>query len=348
MVVLRVSRLHVRALNEALCDATDSRPTCNVGREGVSWLFRIELREPADRTGHARVTSTRASRSERTRGSLPTSSGGVAESMRMAALAMSPRLPCRRRSGRARCPSHMLPIVSLALVATLALACSHRTPSPASPSSPAPEQPQTASPPAHGAHHQPGFHKDFSDAQGFSAHFDDPARDAWQHPNAVVDLMRIPPSSTVVDLGAGTGYFVGALAQRVGADGKVLALDIEPKMIEFLERRVKEQGLTNVEPRLVTPDTPGLAPASVSRILIVNTWHHIDNRPVYTRQLAPALTPAGEIWIVDFTLDSTRGPPAQYRLPAEQVVRELEQGGLRAQIVEPEPLPEQYIVRASR
>jgi SAM-dependent methyltransferase len=241
----------------------------------------------------------------------------------------------------------MLPLVHRALIAALLVACSHQTPPPASPSAtPEPGQPAEASPSAHGAHHQHGLHKDFSDAEGFSAHFDDPARDAWQHPDAVVDLMRIPPNSTVVDLGAGTGYFVSALAQRVGAGGKVLALDIEPKMVEFLGRRVKERGLANVEPRLVAPDAPGLAPASVSRVLIVNTWHHIDDRSTYARQLAPALAPDGEIWIVDFTLDSKLGPPPQYRLSAEQVVRELKQGGLRAQIVEPEPLPEQYIVRA--
>jgi len=246
-------------------------------------------------------------------------------------------------------PSHMSSIVYRALAAALALACSHPTSSPASPAAPPEPGPLEEAPPsAPGAHHKHGLHKDFSDAEGFSAHFDDPARDAWQHPGAVVDLMRIPPSSTVVDLGAGTGYFVGPLSQSVGAGGKVLALDVEPKMVEFLGRRVNVRGLSNVEPRLVAPDTPGLDPASVSRILIVNTWHHIDERPSYARQLAPALAADGEIWIVDFTLASKLGPPAQYRLPAEQVVRELEQGGLRAQIVEPDPLPEQYIVRASR
>lgn len=193
-----------------------------------------------------------------------------------------------------------------------------------------------------------GFHKDFSDASSFSASFDNPARDAWQQPEAVLDLMKIAPASTVVDLGAGTGYFVPRLAQRVGAQGKVLALDVEPKMIEFLKRRVQEHQLANVEPRLVQPDDPGLAPRSVSRILIVNTWHHIGERPSYAAKLAAAIDAHGEVWIVDFTLDADQGPPPEYRIPAAQVVRELEQGGLHAQVVEPEPLPKQYIVRASR
>lgn len=204
--------------------------------------------------------------------------------------------------------------------------------------------------PRHGAHGggEHGYAKNFSDAEAFSSHFDDPSRDAWQQPEAVLDLMKIEPASTVVDLGAGTGYFVARLAERVGAQGKVLALDVEPKMVEFLNRRVQEQKLGNVEARVVATDDPGLAPSSVSRVLIVNTWHHIDQRPSYANRLAAALDARGEVWIVDFTLESEHGPPAKYRLSAAQVVRELEQGGLHAQVVEPEPLPNQYIVRASR
>jgi hypothetical protein len=128
----------------------------------------------------------------------------------------------------------------------------------------------------------------------------------------------------------------------------VLALDVEPKMIAFLERRVKEQQLTNVKPQQVSTDDPALPAASTSRILIVNTWHHIDERPSYAKKLAAALAPGGEIWIVDFTLDADQGPPAKYRLSPEQVTRELEQGGLHAEVVTPEPLPKQYIVRAFR
>jgi SAM-dependent methyltransferase len=238
-----------------------------------------------------------------------------------------------------------------AVLLSLFVACSPATPPTTPPSAPA--TPTEAAPHEHGEHgehggHEHGFHKDFSEASKFSASFDNPARDAWQQPEAVLDLMKIAPASTVVDLGAGTGYFVPRLSQRVGPQGKVLALDVEPQMIEFMNRRVQEQKLTNVEPRVVQPNDPGLLPGSVSRILIVNTWHHIGQRPSYAEKLAAALDATGEVWIVDFTLDADRGPPPEYRLPAEQVVRELEQGGLRAQVVEPEPLPQQYIVRAMR
>jgi ubiquinone/menaquinone biosynthesis C-methylase UbiE len=200
-----------------------------------------------------------------------------------------------------------------------------------------------------GSHsHQHGMHKDFSDAEGFAKAFDDPERDAWQHPAELVELMRIEPGSVVADLGAGTGYFVGWLSRAVGAQGKVLALDVEPKMVEFLGKRAQQQGLGNVLPRLVPFDDPQLEPGSVSRVLIVNTWHHIDDRSRYAAKLAPALAAGGEIWVVDFTLESELGPPVRYRLSPEQVVAELQGGGLRAEVVTGEQLPRQYVVRAVR
>jgi SAM-dependent methyltransferase len=234
----------------------------------------------------------------------------------------------------------------------LCAACSAPTPAPhtaaAPPSEGPPEAPAESAPPPSGHHHGAGYHKDFSDAEAFSGSFDDPARDGWQHPREVVALLQIPKGSVVADLGAGTGYFAAHLSEGVGPSGKVLALDVEPKMIDFLKRRVHEQKLPNVEPRLVQADDPGLAPGSVARVLVVNTWHHIDDRANYARKLAQGLAPGGEIWIVDFTLESEHGPPPQYRLEAKQVIMELEQGGLHAQLIEPEPLPRQYIVRARR
>src|SRR5688572_9683574 len=170
-----------------------------------------------------------------------------------------------------------LPAATLALL----VACSPAAP-PAAPTQPPSEAAAEAGPHEHGEHgkhehgkhaeHEAGaaghgFHKDFSDASKFSASFDNPARDAWQQPEAVLDLMKIAPASTVVDLGAGTGYFVPRLSQRVGPQGKVLALDVEPQMIEFMNRRVQEQKLTNVEPRVVPPNDPGLLPGTISRIL---------------------------------------------------------------------------------
>jgi ubiquinone/menaquinone biosynthesis C-methylase UbiE len=188
---------------------------------------------------------------------------------------------------------------------------------------------------------------DFSEVERFARHFDGPERDAWQKPTEVVRFLEPSSGQVIADIGAGTGYFLPHLSKAVGASGRVLALDVEPNMVEYMKQRSERSALTNVEVRVVAPDDPGLAPASVDHILIVNTWHHIDDRANYTRKLARALRPAGSVLIVDFTLDSDMGPPKEHRLSAEQVVKELEEGSLRAEIVRGETLPKQYIVRGS-
>jgi predicted methyltransferase len=232
-------------------------------------------------------------------------------------------------------PALLMGALSTAALSTAAL-------STAGCSSPAPTPNTAANPPSH------GMHKDFSDARAFSKAFDDPERDAWQRPAEVIELMQVAPGSVVADVGTGTGYFVSRLSRAVGPTGKVLALDVEPKMIEFVTQRAEQEKLSNVEPRLVAADDPGLAPGSVARVLIVDTWHHIDERAHYAAKLLAALAPGGEIWIVDFTPEADIGPPARYRVPAEAAVSELQAAGLQAEIVQGETLPKQYVVRAAR
>lgn len=187
---------------------------------------------------------------------------------------------------------------------------------------------------------------DFSEVERFAQHFDDPKRAAWQKPDEVVRLLELRAGGTVADIGAGTGYFLAALSRAVGPQGRVLALDVEPNMVAYMKRRAEREGLANVEARTVAPDDPGLAPASVDRILIVNTWHHIGDRARYSALLRQALRADGAVLVVDFTRESDIGPPAEHRLPPEQVAKELASGGLRAEIVRDESLPKQYVVRA--
>ena len=199
----------------------------------------------------------------------------------------------------------------------------------------------------HGHHHRDGYHMDFSEVERFARHFDDPTRDAWQRPAEVVKLMHLQAGQVVADIGAGTGYFLSHLAQAVGPKGRVLALDVEPNMVEYMRRRAHESSLVQVEAVAIPPDDPKLAPGSVDRILIVNTWHHIDRRSAYAAKLAQALKRGGTVWIVDFTRESDIGPPADHRLSAEEVVAELSGGGLTAVVVTEETLPKQYVVRGS-
>lgn len=205
-------------------------------------------------------------------------------------------------------------------------------------------------PPAHHeseSHHKSkahqGYHHDFSDAEHWSERFDSPERQEWQKPEEIVRLMEIEPGMTVADLGAGTGYFLSYLSEATGASGRVLALDVEEGLVHFMTERARREAWGNVEARRISPDDPGLEAGSVDRILIVNTWHHIDDRGAYSAKLRHALKPGGRVYVVDLTKESPTGPPPEHRLSAQRILGELGQGGLEAEILS-ETLPHQFIV----
>jgi SAM-dependent methyltransferase len=129
---------------------------------------------------------------------------------------------------------------------------------------------------------------------------------------------------------------------RAVPDGQVIATDIEPDMIRYMTERAQRESLANLRAVLTPPTDPQLAEASVDRILVVDVWHHIDDRAGYARKLAQALRPGGKLAIVDFKASSTHGPPAEHRLPPDEVLGELRSAGLTASL-SPTELPEQYI-----
>jgi predicted methyltransferase len=195
-------------------------------------------------------------------------------------------------------------------------------------------------------HGGPLVHR-FERAEDWAPDLDDPARDAWQKPADVIAAMKIEPGMTVVDLGAGTGYFLPHLARAVGPTGAVLALDVEPDMVRHMTERAAREKLANVRARRVPFDDPELAPGSVDRILVVDTWHHISDRGRYAAKLHAALRDSGMVVVVDFTQETRRGPPREHRIRPEQVVAELGAGGMAAEIAA-EDLPDQYIVLGRR
>ena len=164
----------------------------------------------------------------------------------------------------------------------------------------------------------------FDDPARYAKSFDDPARDTWQMPSRVIDALALKAGMKVADIGAGTGYFSMRLAKTPGVS--VFAVDIEPKMIEYLKNRAGSEHATNVTAVLASANSPNL-PEPVDVILVVDTYHHLPNRPAYFRDLRKSLRPGGRIAIVDFRKDAPDGPPVHFRFTPEQIQEEMKQAG---------------------
>lgn len=181
----------------------------------------------------------------------------------------------------------------------------------------------------------------FSGAERWARTFDDPARDQWQKPHEVIQALRLAPDAAVADIGAGTGYFAARLA-HMAPKGRVFAVDIEPDMVRYLAERAQREKVPNLQAVLGKPDDPRL-PEKVDRVLLVDTYHHIDDRVAYFRRLREQLKPGGEVAIVDFTLESPVGPPPAARVAAQPVRAEMQRAGY-ALAAQHTFLPHQYFL----
>lgn len=180
------------------------------------------------------------------------------------------------------------------------------------------------------AGHKPGAmgHMDhkFDDPERYAKSFDDPARDAWQMPGRVIEALALTPGQKVADIGAGTGYFSVRLA-RAAAAPAVFAVDLEPKMVEHLTKRAAAEGLKNITAVQASASSANL-PVPVDVVLVVDTYHHIPNRPAYFAALKKTLAPGGRLAIVDFRKGvGGEGPPEDFRFTPDQVSGELAQAG---------------------
>jgi ubiquinone/menaquinone biosynthesis C-methylase UbiE len=184
-----------------------------------------------------------------------------------------------------------------------------------------------------------------ADFERLVARFEDPARAEWQKPEAVLNSLQPLKGKTVADIGAGTGYFAFRFAQEAA---KVIAIDIDQRFLDHIREKKETEGSgANLETRLTTPDSPGLKPQEADVVVIVNTFHHIENRVEYLKKLKEGLRPDGVLVILDFKKEKTPpGPPVELRLSPEQVQSELTAAGFTILSADGEMLPYQYLIRA--
>ena len=214
-------------------------------------------------------------------------------------------------------------IVSLALAAALAV--------------PAAVSAQAAAAPAE-------MHHRHDDPKAYIASLDDPARDAYQKPAEVMKALALREGEVVADIGAGSGYFTVRFARAVGPGGRVYAVDVSPDMVRHLNHRVRDEKLSNVLTVLSDPDDPLLPDASVDRFVIVDTWHHVEDRAKYLGLLKRMLRPGGQVVHIDFQKkDLPVGPPVEMKIAREDLVREMEGAGFRLS-AEHTFLPYQYFL----
>jgi predicted methyltransferase len=176
-----------------------------------------------------------------------------------------------------------------------------------------------------------------------------PDRDDWNKPEQIMDALGIADGAVVADLGAGGGWMEIRLVRRVGPNGVVYAEDIQPQMIEAINRRMQHEGLSNVRTVMGTATDPRL-PAGLDAVLIVNGYREMDDplNPeqilTFLKNVARSLKPQGRLGVADFLPGGGGpGPAAEDRVNPDTVIRAAENAGFKLQTREVVP-PFQFVL----
>jgi precorrin-6B methylase 2 len=169
-------------------------------------------------------------------------------------------------------------------------------------------------------------------------------RDEEERPDVVIDALKLHGGETVVDLGAGSGYFTFRIAPKVGSRGKVVAVEIQDEMIDALRRRAKEQKVANIEIVKGTESDPHLSANSIDVVLLVDVYHELAYPFEVMTAVRKALKPGGRVVFVEYRKEDPKvAIKGLHKMTVAQLEREMQAVGLvRLQTVE--TLPLQHIV----
>lgn len=153
-------------------------------------------------------------------------------------------------------------------------------------------------------------------------------RSVRERPDLVIDNMELEPDDVVADVGAGSGYFTFRLSPRLPR-GRVLAVDIQPEMLDLIARRREQLGARNVETVLGTPTDPNLPTAAVDAVLMVDAYHEFSHPREMMEAVVRSLRPGGRVILVEYRGEDPSIPILPlHKMTVRQARKELEAVGL--------------------
>lgn len=156
--------------------------------------------------------------------------------------------------------------------------------------------------------------------------------------------LGVKPGMTVCDMGCGNGFYALQMAKMVGEQGEVLGVDIQPKMLEFLQERAAEAGVTNVKPILGTIADPKLPKGEVDIILCADVYHEFSHPEQMLAAMRQSLAPNGVVVLLEFREEDPKVPiKPLHKMSKAQVNKELTANGFKL-VKEFDKLPWQHMM----
>lgn len=148
-------------------------------------------------------------------------------------------------------------------------------------------------------------------------------RESEEDPKLLFSQLGLKPGMTVCDMGCGNGYYSLVLAKAVAPTGKVLAVDIQPEMLQMLSRRAARAKVENIDMVLGTVSDPKLPEGQVDLVLMVDVYHEFSHPAEMLGAIRKALSPTGRIALVEFREEDPSVPiKPEHKMSKRQILKE--------------------------
>ena len=150
-------------------------------------------------------------------------------------------------------------------------------------------------------------------------------RKIWQNPEEILEAIELNRSYVAADLGCGSGFLTIPLSRKVK---KVYGIDMQKKMLKYLEQKINNQRIKNIMPLLSKENEIPLENETLDLLISINTLHEFSEKEQMVREMQRVLGRNRKAVIVDFKKENTgSGPPVAIRLSKDQAKLLFEKNG---------------------
>lgn len=191
-------------------------------------------------------------------------------------------------------------------------------------------------------HGHANHHMNKTDFNELAASFENPEREVWQKSAEVIKFFGDLKNKTIIDIGAGTGYFTFKIGEP---SAKLIAADPDERFLDYMKQRLEKSNSKNITIRKAEYENPPVEINEADLVFMIDVYHHIENRKEYFSKVKSGLKKSGKLVIVDFKKgDFEVGPSDEMKLKQEQIISELKSTGLNLVKVDSTTLPYQYML----